>query len=272
VTTRPAYTVYFAATCLIGLVSLAPSSAQSQTPAASSKPEFEVASIKPLPQTRPPGQVDTSFVGHSGQRFKIAGNVVTINGPLRALTSAAYDIKDYQVTGIPGWGDSVIYAVTAKTPGEEIPTQEQVRPMFQALLADRFQLKLHHDTKEIPVFHLTISKPSPAFKPAGPDETFSWKLTPDADKNVRSKATKESIGDFVQLVGASTDRPVIDKTGVTGFIDYEIVFSEEGAVSRDDVNVRILDAVKKQLGMKLEPAKDKVDVLVVDHVEKASEN
>jgi uncharacterized protein (TIGR03435 family) len=272
VTKRLACTAYFAAACLIGWVSLETSPAQSQTPAASSKPEFDVASIKPLAQPLPPGYVDLGFVGTSGQRFKIAGNVVTITGPLRALISAAYDVKDYQVTGAPGWGDSLRYTVTAKTAGEEIPTQEQVRPMFQSLLADRFQLKLHHGTKEMPVFYLTISKPSPAFKPAGPDETFSWKLTQDPDKNVRSKATRESIGDFVQLVGASTDRPVIDKTGMAGFIDYEIVFSEEGTQNRDDVNVRILDAVKQQLGMKLEPAKDQIDVLVVDQVEKASEN
>jgi uncharacterized protein (TIGR03435 family) len=268
-TKRPAF---FAAMGLLGWLSLAHSQAQSQTPASTSKPEFEVASIKLLPQALSPGEVDLSFVGTSGQRFKIVGNRVTIRGPLRAFIAAAYDVKDYQVVGAPAWADSLLYTVTAKTSGEEIPTQEQVRPMFQALLADRFQLKLHRDTKEMPVFHLTMGKPSPAFKPAGPDEQFSWKLTQEADKNFRSKATRESIGDFVQLVGASIDRPVIDKTGVTGFIDYDIVFSEEGTQNRDDINVRILDAVKQQLGMKLEPAKDQIDVLVVDRVEKASEN
>ncbi len=268
----PAFAATFATTCLLGWVSLVPSLAQSQTPAAPGKPEFDVASVKQLPQPVRAGEVDLSFVGTSGQRFKIAGNRVTIRGPLRSLIAAAYDLKDYQVTGAPSWGDSLQYTVTAKTPGEEMPTQEQVRPMFQSLLADRFQLKVHHETKEMTVFHLTVSKAAPAFKPAGPEETFSWKLTQDPDKMFRSKATKESIGDFVQLVGASADRPVIDNTGVSGFIDYEIVFSEEGTQGRDDVNVRILDAVKKQLGMKLEPAKDQIDVLVVDRAEKASEN
>jgi uncharacterized protein (TIGR03435 family) len=260
------------ATYLTGLVCLASFPAQSQTPASSAKPAFEVASIRQLPQTLPPGQVDLSFVGTGGQPFKIAGNRITMRATLRAFIAAAYNLKEYQVTGEPAWGDSVIYNITAKSPGEEIPTQEQVRLMFQSLLADRFQLKLHHDTKEMSVFHLSIAKPMPAFTPAGPDETFSWKLTPGPDKNVRSKATKETIGDFVQLVAASTDRPVIDKTGVTGYIDYEIVFPQDETDTRDDTNIRILDAVKKQLGMKLEPAKDQIGIVVVDRVEKASDN
>lgn len=89
---------------------------------------------------------------------------------------------------------------------------------------------------------------------------------------MRSKATRESIGDFVQLVGVSTDRPVIDKTGVTGYIDYEILVSQQDARTVDDVNRAIVDAVKEQLGLKLEPAKDPIEMLVVDRVQKPSEN
>jgi uncharacterized protein (TIGR03435 family) len=88
---------------------------------------------------------------------------------------------------------------------------------------------------------------------------------------MRSKATKESIGDFVQLVGVSADRPVINKTGLTGDIDYDILISQD-ARTQDDVNRAILAAVKDQLGLKLDPAKDPIEVLVVDHVEKPSAN
>jgi uncharacterized protein (TIGR03435 family) len=89
---------------------------------------------------------------------------------------------------------------------------------------------------------------------------------------LRSKATKESIGDFVQLVGVSTDRPVIDRTGVTGDIDYDIVISQPEGKGQDEVNRAIVYAVIDQLGLKLEPAKEPVDMLVVDRVEKPSEN
>ncbi len=151
-----------------------------------------------------------------------------------------------------------------------VPTQEQVRPMLQALLADRFQLKLHRETKELPVYHLVQAKKSGFFKPAGADEKFTWNLTPEPGGTLRSKATKESIGDFVQLTGVSADRPVIDKTGLTGDIDYEILINQDGVKTQDDVNRAIIDAIKDQLGLKLEPAKDPIEVLIVGRVEKPS--
>lgn len=89
---------------------------------------------------------------------------------------------------------------------------------------------------------------------------------------LRSKATKESIGDFVQFVGVSTDRPVIDKTGITGYIDYDIVISPPEGRGPDETNRAIIYAVVDQLGLKLESAKDPIDMLVVDGVEKPSED
>lgn len=89
---------------------------------------------------------------------------------------------------------------------------------------------------------------------------------------MRSKATRESMGDFVQLVGVSADRPVIDKTGLTGDIDYDILISPQDARNQDDVNHAIIDAVVEPLGLKLEPAKDPIEMLLVDRVEKPSAN
>ena len=104
---------------------------------------------------------------------------------------------------------------------------------------------------------------------------------------MRSKATKESIGDFVQLVGASADRPIVNKTGITGFIDYDILFeppvvarsSAEGGVrqgpkglDREDLNRALIEAIQDQLGLKLQSTKDAVEILVIDHVERPSEN
>jgi uncharacterized protein (TIGR03435 family) len=119
-------------------------------------------------------------------------------------------------------------------------------------------------------------------KPAAPDETFSWNVTPGPDGTLRSKATRESIGDFVQLIGVSADRPVIDQTGVTGDIDYDILIplptggggDDVGRTNRsaDDFNRTIIYAVIDQLGLKLEPAKDSISILVVDKVDKPSAN
>jgi uncharacterized protein (TIGR03435 family) len=117
-------------------------------------PEFEVASVKQLDQSVPPGRPDLSFVGTSGKPAGIAGNRVTLTGTLHTIIATAYGIKTYQIAGAPPWANTLRYTITAKTPGDTVPTQEQVRPMLQSLLADRFQLKLHSDTKELPVYHL----------------------------------------------------------------------------------------------------------------------
>ena len=235
--------------------------------------EFDVASLKQI--QLPKGNVnsrDLTFVGTGGVPFKVVGNRITLQGNLRRFIVAAYGVRDYQVAGMPSWSDSVVFNLTAKSPGDDAPTTAEVRSMLQSLLADRFQLKFHRESKEVPVYELSIVKKTDAFKSADPDEKFNWGLTQDKDHNTVSKATKEPIEDFVELVGVSADRPVINKTGITGFIDYEIVFPQEGADSVDGVDVRILDAVKKQLGMKLESAKGNVEFLVIDGVQRPSEN
>ncbi len=253
----------------VGVLNAPPVRAQSTLASTS---EFEVASVKQLDRSLPPGQPDVSFVGTSGKRINIAGTRVTIRGTLRVLIAAAYDLKDYQISGTPEWAGSLLFDVDARTPGDAALTQEQVRPMLQSLLADRFQLKLHRESKEFPVYYLMPSKKGMGLKAAGSDETFHWNVTPDGEGMARSKATRESIGDFVQLVGASADRPVINKTGLTGYIDYDIRYSTAGVRNWDDMNRSILDAVKDQLGLKLEPARDLIDTVVVDGVQKLSAN
>jgi uncharacterized protein (TIGR03435 family) len=272
-TTRVFSAVYFAAG-LIGWVGLSPAPAPAQTPAAPAESEFEVASVRQLAQSIAPGQNDLSFVGAAGKLAKITGNRVTLTGTLHTIIATAYGVKGYQITGAPSWADSLIFAITAKTTGESEPTQEQVRPMFQALLANRFQLKLHHDSKEVGVYRMTLApgRKNTGLKPAAPDEKFNWDLTPGPGGTLRSKATKESVGDFVQLVGVSADRPVIDQTGLTGYIDYDILISPQEGRGPDDVNRAIIDAVKSQLGLKLDPAKEPMDLLVIDRVEKLTEN
>jgi uncharacterized protein (TIGR03435 family) len=267
-----AHSTRFAAICWIGCASMACGWAQAQTPAAPAGSEFEVASVKQLDRSLQSGEYDLSFVGTSGKPFKISGNRVTVSGTLLALIEDAYHIKDYQISATPAWAGTLLFTITAEAPGDAAPTQEQVRRMLQALLADRFQLKFHRETKELPVYHLIQAKKSSLFKPAGPDETFSWNLSQGPGGTLRSKATKESMGDFVQLTAVSSDRPVIDKTGLTGDIDYEILINQQEARTQDDVNRAIIDAIKDQLGLKLEPAKDPIEMLVVDRVEKPSEN
>lgn len=250
--------------------------AESQNTGASTRPEFEVAAVKQVIRSNEPerggrSKTDLTFVGTSGNPFKTSGSRVTIQGTPLLLIAAAYNVQLYQIENSPAWADSHIYTVTAKAEGDSTPKLDQLRLMLQSLLADRFQLQLHSATKEMNVYHLLPGKKN-GLKPAGEDETFAWNLAPNQDRTLRSKATKESIGDFVQLVGVSADRPVIDKTGITGYIDYDITVNTQDARNQDDVDRAILDAVKDQLGLKLEAAKDTVQTLVVDRIEQPSDN
>jgi uncharacterized protein (TIGR03435 family) len=260
----------FAAAGLIGCMSMF--SGLAQTPTSTAPSEFEVASIKQLDQSIQPGQYDLSFLGTSGKPVKIAGDRVTLTGTLRVLISAAYSVKDYQLTGLPSWTDTPIYAIDARTPGESTPTQEAVRPMLQALLADRFQLKLHRENRELPVYRVIQAKKTNALKPSGPNETYRWVVEAAPGGSVRSKYTGISVVDFIQLVAVSTDRPLIDQTGLTGALDYEISWSTDGIKTPADQNRAIVDAVKEQLGLKLEPAKEQTEMLVIERLEKLSEN
>jgi uncharacterized protein (TIGR03435 family) len=255
----------------IGVLNAPPVRAQSIAPAGTG---FDVATVKQFDRSLEPGAPDTSFVGKAGRPIQIKGNRVSMRGTLRALIAAAYDIKDYQIKETPAWASTLIFDVIAQTAGETVPTQEQVRPMFQSLLADRFQLKLRHETKEVPVYYLMPAQKNIGLKESAPGESFNWSLKQEPGSNLmRSKATRESIGDFVDLVSVSADRPVLNKTGLAGYIDYDILISlPDGRNDWSEINRAIVDAVKDQLGLKLQPARDQIEMLVVEQAERPSAN
>jgi uncharacterized protein (TIGR03435 family) len=251
--------------CLFGLASFNVLWAQAPAPTA---PAFEVASVKQLQQPGGSGLPYSGFLGTGGNPVKIAGNRITLEGTLNILIMAAYNVKDYQVTGGPPWTDSDVFTIVAKTDGEDTPKLEQVRLMLQALLADRFQLKLHPDKKELKVYHLVVAKKSPKLKPSLPGERYGQTFDPSTPGTLRSSITKVTMADFVHLVSVYADRPVIDKTGLDGEYDYSIEWSIESG----DVKLAIMAAVQEQLGLKYEPVKEPTNVLVIDHVDKLSEN
>lgn len=253
--------------CLFAFAGL--NSVWAQPPAAAPAPAFDVASVKlTLERSAGSGLPYSGFLGTAGNPIKIAGNRVTLDGTLNVLIMAAYNVKDYQVIGGPPWADANVFSIVAKTGGEDTPRLEQVRPMFQALLADRFQLKLHPGKTELSVYHLVVAKKSPKLKPSAPGEKFGQTFDPSTPGTLRSSFTKITMTDFVHLVSVYADRPVIDKTGLDGEYDYSIEWSTQSG----DVKRAIMAAVQEQLGLKYEAVKEPVDALVIDHVDKLSPN
>ncbi len=231
-------------------------------------PAFEVASIRVH-----------SFASASPDRVgpPIAGNRGTFGGNLKQLIIYAWDLKVYQLFGGPAWVTNPstytdYYDINAKAEGDELLTESRARQLLQTLLADRFQLRLHRESREMPVYALIVGKSGPKFKDSAPDATT--RMAPKVTlATVTSTFTKSQIGSLVRVLSAAADRPVLDQTGLTGFYDFKIDFARDpAAAAADSSAASLFTAVHEQLGLKLEPRKAPIEVLVIDHAERPSEN
>ena len=265
-------------------------------PGFSSAQTFEVASVKP----------NTSGNNMIMIRPPVGGRFTATNARLKMLIGLAYKVQDFDISGGPGWIDSDGYDITAKAADTNAGI-DQLRPMLQALLEDRFKLKVHRETKEMPVFALMAAKNGPklpvakeggcvAFGPGSPPPPppVPGKLPPTPCGGFMMGPNRLEGGkiSMTQLVGALSNvlgRPVIDKTGFTGTFDAKIEFSLEGttfgasgvgplggplpdAGNPDTSRPSIFTALQEQLGLKLDAQKAPSEILVIDHAEKASEN
>jgi len=227
---------------------------------------FEVASIRPHVQS--PSGAGTGRVGLS-----VSGSRLTVeNLSLSGLITYAYDLKDYQVLGLPGWAESDRYDVSAKAEGDGELTRDSARPMMQTLLAERFQLKVHRGTKDTPVYELVIAKNGPKFKESKPEAQSTLSLR--SGKGALMTVTKGSMAQLANQFSNrnGVDRPVLDKTGLTGGYDYKLAWSEPSATNADADVVSIFTAIQDQLGLKLEKATAPIEILIIDSAAKPSEN
>ncbi len=223
---------------LVGLTSLlvfATGTARSQTPA---KPEFEVASVRPsgfaYDMTGGPGTTDPERIHYAG---------VTIEQVL----PGAYEVKYFQIISLPDWAKTERYEIVAVVPPGT--TVEQFRLMLQNLLSDRFQLKVHRETRELPVYELTISKKGLKLKATAPDAL-------DGPQGVipgRLMSPKISTSQLALELTNLAGRPIIDKTGLTG--DYNVKIEWAADNKPDDPGPSLFTAFEDQLGLKLEPSK-----------------
>jgi uncharacterized protein (TIGR03435 family) len=229
---------------------------RAQQPA--STPAFEVASVKPSQPTTG----DTFTVGMGGD--SAIQNYANVS--LRSLILGAYRIKDYQLTG-PDWMDEALFDIRAKL--SQGASRSQVPAMMQKLLADRFHLTLHRETKELPVYVLVVAKGG--IKTHPPDTKDGPKQMPDGTYTVTGglsgpgtislTGTKTSADDLAELLSNSTDRPVLDKTGLTGSYEFKMRWQDAESVS-------LSAALEENLGLKVESRKASIEILVIDHVDK----
>jgi uncharacterized protein (TIGR03435 family) len=231
----------------------------------STPPAFEVASVKlyrlPVGVFIAPPQTNSFDI--SGSRIDFWP--LTLTG----LIVAAYNVREDQVSGGPAWaleqgGDR--YLISARAP-VDAPSSDQVRLMLKLLLAERFNLKLRRESKDLSVYEVTVGKNGPKMK----------EISADSPPTVPPvfKGTMEHI--LIMLRGP-LDRPLIDKTGLAGTYEYTFDMRKlENARAAALTNPAILtdariEAIQEQLGLKVEPRKAATEVLVIEHVEKPTEN
>jgi uncharacterized protein (TIGR03435 family) len=187
---------------------------------------------------------------------------------LRLLVADAYNVENYQVSGGPGWIESDLYSIEARAPGESTPTTDQVRQMLQALLADRFQLKLHAERRDVAGYGLTIAKNGVKLKESPPDAQV-------LSMNARGRlmASKMKMTDMASFLSLRLRRPVIDQTELTGAYDVTLTWSPDEDVPADDSQApSIFTAIQEQLGLRVVAQKVAVKMFVIDHAEKPTEN
>ena len=221
--------------------------------------KFEVASIRPPAAT---GILKIDFL--PGGRFS-AKNIT-----VRMLLRNAYSVQDYQIAGGPGWtaSDGFDIEATAGADAGEV-SRDQVFRMIQGLLADRFQLVVHREIRQVPVYNLVTGKNGPTMTAAESSAEIARTM-----KMGELVTKKMSMTTLANLLVFELQRPVIDATGLKGDFAFTLQYTrglgESDAVPTERPS--LFTAVQDQLGLKLESAKGPVEMLVIDHVERPSQN
>jgi uncharacterized protein (TIGR03435 family) len=243
-----------------GLLLVVAGVAAPQSPA--SKASFDVASIK-----LHPGPITFSS-DPAVQGRTVTGTAST----LLDLITTAYGVRYEQISGGPNWMNSDHYDLTAKAEGEGTLTKDQARQMLQTLLADRFQLKVHRETKEAPVYALVVGKNEPKLKRTSADAPGN-NFVRGSVAGMHMEATRGTMEQLARQLSATAGRPVIDKTGLTGYYAYTLDWIPASRIPEPDSDTpSMVAALQEQLGLRLERAKGPFEMLLIDSAEKPSEN
>lgn len=230
-------------------------------------PSFEVASVKPA--------TDVSAISITPER---SGDRITYVTSLEPLVCYAFRVQPFQISGelTPG-----IFDIDARMAGS--PSDEQVRQMLQTLLADRFHFKFHRQTKEMRGYELVVDRRGSKLKAAqeGNAVTFDGGPAPAganaffSNTGPRLLGKEATMGQLAETLGKLLKAPVTDKTAIQGKYDFDVRFKLEGmpAGAGDMAPAPLLPAaLEESLGLRLAPGKAPLEMLVVDHVERPSEN
>jgi uncharacterized protein (TIGR03435 family) len=237
-----------------------------------SSPVFEVATIKPTP----PDFQGRYMTMQGAHQYQAKGFTV------KALISAAYNLPPRAVSGGPDWIDLVRYDILAGTPGESRPAPEQQMAMLRTLLTERFSLALHTEPKEFPVYVLSVAKGGSKLKEsAAPDAQPALVSRVYPADYIQLPARNATMEQFAAtLTRAIVDRPVLDRTGLTEKYDFDLEWTYDDSqfggnlppLAAQSSGKPDLFAALQQVGLKLESTRAAIDTIVIDSVQRPSEN
>jgi uncharacterized protein (TIGR03435 family) len=264
-------------------------------------PKYDVASVKPSS-------------GNDGRRLMMmTPDGVSMHGvPVQMLLQQAFGVEADRIMGAPAWVKSSAFDIEAKVAPEDAPKldklkMEQRRGMLLPLLVERFNLKYHHETRELPEYSLVVAKGGPKLTEAKPAEPLKPDDSPKPDAKFPAGPPRDPLGRRGQMMmnpgrieahggsmtflahalSAQLGRTVTDKTGLTGGYDFTLQWTPDNAPmpmagpeagpqhsdsASDPVGPSLFTALQEQVGLKLEAGKGPVDVIVIDHIDQPSEN
>jgi uncharacterized protein (TIGR03435 family) len=241
---------------------------------------FEVATIKPAgPQDERAGR----YIRMQSAHILQAKNYTVHN-----MIAAAYDLNPRAISGGPAWTDSQLWEIVAKAPGEKRPTWDDQMAMLRKLLAERFNFTFHREKKQFNIYDLTVSKEGLKLKPtdAPPDEppnmtSIVHPASSGGIDRIELPAHNITIAQFAGLLGrAILDRPVVDNTGLTGRYDFKLEWTPDETQFNGQLPHGAPDtplpglflAMQQTLGLKIVATRGAVDAIVVDRVDRPTEN
>jgi uncharacterized protein (TIGR03435 family) len=255
--------------CITCAVSLAGQPASLSTKPVAKAPSYDVVSIRPHKDNG------------NGSRWwhPTVNGYEAVNTEPFLLILEAYDIKFYnQLLGLPRWATNEQFDIEARIDEDSLPAyrklsererKQQAAPMLRSMLEDRFQLKVHHETRVLPVYELVVAKAGFKLKQAHAPENLYGMLT---DKG-RIKIRAGPIGSrFIVGLTMASGRIVIDKTGLAGYYDIDLNWTTDEDLAAGVTGPSLFTALEEQLGLKLVPARAPVDVIVIDHIAPPSPN
>ena len=234
---------------------------------------FEVATIKPT---------DPDYKGGRFITMQSTHVFAAKNYTVKALVVAAYNLNPRAVSGGPAWFDSDRYDIVAKAPNEVRPNLDEQMSMLRKLLAERFGLSIHREQKELSIYALTVAKNGPKLKastePPDAPAALVNRIFPGRALLPARNATMEQFASMMQR--AVLDRPVVDRTGLSGKYDFdlewmpdEVQFGGQVPAGTPEAQQRPdLFAAIQQLGLRLDATKGPVEVLVINQVQRPTAN